>query len=195
MPTGILTDEQLIADSRTAADAIQAQRLLDELFTRYHTRMATWCLRITGDRESAADLAQEVLLKAYRHLDSFEGNSKFSTWIYSIARNHCFNHIRGLRRRPTESRDEVLDVLVDPGSEDVLEKLIRENTQRRVLEVVHSELEELEKQVMILHYAQDLPLDAVTRLLALENASGAKAYIVSAKRKIRRALERARLTC
>jgi len=44
--------------------------------------------------------------------------------------------------------------------------------------------------VFTLHYAEDVPLDAITRLLRLENASGAKAYIVSAKRKLARAAER-----
>ena len=45
-------------------------------------------------------------------------------------------------------------------------------------------------KVMTLHYAEEVPLNAVTRLLNLENSSGAKAYIVSAKRKLSRAIER-----
>jgi hypothetical protein len=51
-------------------------------------------------------------------------------------------------------------------------------------------LTDIESQVFTLHYAEELPLDAITRLLKLENASGAKAYIVSAKRKLARAVER-----
>jgi len=47
-----------------------------------------------------------------------------------------------------------------------------------------------EARVMTLHYAEELPLDAVTQLLKLDNASGAKAYIVSAKRKLARAVSR-----
>ena len=52
------------------------------------------------------------------------------------------------------------------------------------------ESSELEMKVMTLHYADEVPLDAVTRVLNLENASGAKAYIVSARRKLARAAQR-----
>jgi DNA-directed RNA polymerase specialized sigma24 family protein len=49
-------------------------------------------------------------------------------------------------------------------------------------------LEEIEKQVFTLHYGDDVPLKAITRLLGLTNRSGAKAYIVSARRKLSRAV-------
>jgi DNA-directed RNA polymerase specialized sigma24 family protein len=51
-------------------------------------------------------------------------------------------------------------------------------------------LDETERRVMTLHYGEDLTLDAVTRLLGLTNASGAKAYIVSARRKLSGAVRR-----
>ena len=190
MSAGILTDEELLSAYRTGAEPEKSQAYATELFARYHSRVAAWCLRITGDRESAADLAQEVFIKAFRHLDSFEGNSKFSTWIYSIVRNHCFNHLRSMARRPEEAGEEVLGRLPSPEGEDVLARLVRQSSERRALEIVNAELDDTEKTVMVLHYAEEMTLDAVTRLLALENPSGAKAYIVSAKRKIQRALER-----
>ena len=51
-------------------------------------------------------------------------------------------------------------------------------------------LDETERTVMTLHYGEEMPLDAITRTLKLANASGAKAYIVSARRKLNRAIER-----
>jgi hypothetical protein len=54
---------------------------------------------------------------------------------------------------------------------------------------MQSTLSEVETQVMTLHYGEELSLDAVTRALNLNNASGAKAYVVSAKRKLARAME------
>ena len=51
-------------------------------------------------------------------------------------------------------------------------------------------LDETEQAVFTLHYGDDLPLDRITRMLGLQNASGAKAYIVSAKRKLARAAPR-----
>ena len=59
-----------------------------------------------------------------------------------------------------------------------------------VRELIAGELSDVETQVMTLHYVDELPLDQVTRLLSLDNASGAKAYIVSARRKLSAALAR-----
>lgn len=184
-----LSDEELVARYRSQAGSAEGERWLNDLFQRHHARVALWCLRITGDRESAADLAQEVFLKAFRYLDSYRGDSKFSTWLYSITRNHCFNQIKARAAAPEEIGEPVLAEFVDrsPGPDN---RLDREGDARLVRELVESSLTEIESQVFTLHYAEELPLDSITRLLKLENSSGAKAYIVSAKRKLARAVER-----
>ena len=56
-------------------------------------------------------------------------------------------------------------------------------------QLVRESLDETESKVMILHYVHELPLDSITRSLGLTNTSGAKAYIVSARRKLKRAYE------
>ena len=58
---------------------------------------------------------------------------------------------------------------------------------RLVYALLDEALDETEKKVFTLHYGDDLPLDAITRLLGLSNRSGAKAYILRARRKLRRA--------
>ena len=90
------------------ADPREADSLWNELFRRHQGRVALWCLRLTGDREAAADLAQEVFLKAFRYLDSYRGDSKFSTWLYSIARNHCFNEIKSRAAKPEDAGEPML---------------------------------------------------------------------------------------
>src|SRR5258708_4976461 len=182
-------DEELISRYFAQAPSPVAQRSLDELFQRHYGRVALWCLRLTGDRESAADLAQEVFIKVFRSLDSYRGESKFSTWLYSITRNHCYNQIKDRAAAPEQIGDAVLADLVDqsPSQQTHLE---REHGAQVVRELCRESLTELEMKVMTLHYADEVPLDAVTRFLNLENASGAKAYIVSAKRKLSRAIER-----
>ena len=151
--------------------------------------MALWCLRLTGDRESAADLAQEVFLKAFRYLESYRGESKFSTWLYSITRNHCFNEVKARAAKPEDTGEPMLAEIAD-GSPDAHTQLERQDAAQMVRELVRDSLSEVEARVMTLHYAEELPLEAVTRLLKLDNASGAKAYIVSARRKLARAVAR-----
>ena len=75
-------------------------------------------------------------------------------------------------------------------SPDPHEQLERASSAKLFSELVQNSLTEVETQVITLHYVEELPLDAVTRLLKLENSSGAKSYIVSARRKLARAMER-----
>jgi RNA polymerase sigma-70 factor (ECF subfamily) len=184
-----LTDEELIARYQAEAGSAEAKRCLDVLFQRYGQKVALWCLRLAGDRETAADLAQEVFLKAFRSLAGFRGDSKFSTWLYTIARNHCFNEIKS-RTTTHETTSEPALLEVADETPDALAQLERESGTRVLRELIHSSLTDVETQVITLHYVEELPLDSVTRLLNLENTSGAKAYIVSAKRKLARAVER-----
>ena len=185
-----LSDEELVAKFRAEAGSPSADTWINELFQRFHARVAMWCLRFTGDRESASDFAQDIFLKAYRNLNSFRGDAKFSTWLFSIARNHCVNEMKARSARPQETTDALeLDMAQGPG-ESVLSLLEREESLESMRALIGETLDETEVQVMTLHYAEEYSLDAVTRLLGLTNASGAKAYVVSAKRKLGAALTR-----
>ena len=187
-----LLDEELVAKYRSIADASEREQYINELFRRNYARVARWCLRFTDDRESAADLAQEVFAKAYQKLSSFQGQSKFSTWLFVIARNHCLNAVRANTRQATElahdDGEEILLGIADntPNPQSVLEQTASAQLVRKLLTEA---LDETEKIVFTMHYGEDVSLDAITRLLRLENQSGAKAYIVSAKRKLARLVQ------
>lgn len=181
------TDEQLVAAYRLAPGAPSGREAINELFHRYQARVALWCYRATGVRERAADLAQDIFTKAFRNLDSFRGDSKFSTWLYVIARNHCLSEMRSQSARP-ERALEVEDVetaFVDspPIDQQLIERQGAGMLRRWMAEL----LEPDEAKAMLLHYGEDIPLDAITKLLGLTNPSGAKALIVSARRKLHRA--------
>jgi RNA polymerase sigma-70 factor (ECF subfamily) len=182
------SDEELVARSRI--DGLNQSRrdeMLNELFGRYHSRVAAWCLRTTGDRNAAADLAQDVLLKAWRNLDSWNGHSKFSTWMYSIMRNHCINDRAARAVRP-EGASDPLDFDVSDQSSRPDRQAERNSEMRRMNELIGAALDRTEAQVMTLHYGEEMTLDAISRLLSLTNTSGAKAYIVSARRKLKAAV-------
>ena len=183
-----LTDEALLAQAKQRSGA-ERDELVNELFARHYERVARWCFRCTGDRESAADLAQDVFLKAHRHLDSFKGTSRFSTWLYAIVRNESLD-----RLRRTAPQFEPEGALVDVRDEAMpLDELVEASERgERLQQFLSTTLEHVERTVFALHYGQDVPLDAITRLLRLSNASGAKAYIVSARRKLAKATARLR---
>lgn len=185
-----LSDEELIARHRSAAGSVGDDRWVSELFRRHYARVVRWCLRFTGDREEAADLAQEIFVKAYRHLETFQGQAKFSTWLYSIARNECLNTVKARSIRPVETGEELLLDLPDGDNSNPYLAAERASSAQLVRALLEEALDETEKKVFTLHYGEDLPLEAITRLLGLENPSGAKAYIVSARRKLSRSVQR-----
>jgi RNA polymerase sigma-70 factor (ECF subfamily) len=186
------SDEELIARFRSCTPA-DRRRVADELFSRHYERVARWCFRFAGDRDTAADLAQEVFVKAYRNLDSFQGAARFSTWLYSVMRNECLNRVSRERGPAFEDIDEVASTAAQAaGYDDPLAAVERESAARQVRDLLNRTLDDTERRVFTLHYGEGIPLDGITRLLRLENASGAKAYIVSAKRKLSRAVDRLR---
>lgn len=182
------TDEELLSQARTIADESLRREYLDQLFSRYHTRVGLWCLRITGDRNAAADLAQEILVKAYQALGLFRGDAKFSTWLYSITRNHCLNDAQRRAARGEKTTESIEDDL--PAPDHFESRVEQKEKMEQMRKLLHENLEEVEHHVMVLHYGEEMTLEAITRLLGLNNPSGAKAYIVSARRKLKTALER-----
>jgi len=186
-----LSDEALITRYQAEADKSLAEQYVNELFRRHHIKIARWCFSVTGDRDSAADLAQEICVKAYKNLSHFKGQSKFTTWLYSITRNHCLNAVRSRAAAPAIDSDEtIVDTLPDLASENPQAAAERKQLAGIARQFVNEALDETERVVFTLHYAEELPLDAITRMLKLENASGAKAYLVSAKRKLERVVKR-----
>ena len=90
-----------------------------ELITRYQNKIYRLAKHITQNDEDAEDVLQEAFLKAYEHLDGFQGNSKFYTWIVRIAVNES---LMKLRKRKGD-RTVPLDEPVDTGEEMVTREI------------------------------------------------------------------------
>jgi RNA polymerase sigma-70 factor, ECF subfamily len=185
-----LSDEELIAQYRLAPSSERSRSFLEELFRRHQTRVAAWCYRMTGDRTRAADLAQDVFIKAYANLDTFRSDSKFTTWLYVIARNRWRDDLRARDARPREAPQEAGADLEPATVNDALAALDARDARTVVQQLMNEVLDDREKQVMTLHYGHGMTLDAITAGLGLTNASGAKAYVVNARRKLKAAVER-----
>ena len=102
------------------------------------------------------------------------------------------DELRSRAVRPGEIGDFVLEQVIDSNLEPVSQTLERDESARTLRQLIQDALDETEAKVMTLHYVDELPLDSITRLLGLENASGAKAYVVSARRKLQRIVSRRR---
>jgi RNA polymerase sigma-70 factor (ECF subfamily) len=179
-----LSDEDVIAAYGNPSSRNQAA---DELFRRHQPRISRWCYRFLRDREQALDVSQDVLLRAYRHLDHYRGDCRFSTWLYVITRNVCMTVLQKRVNEPSwiyrTEMPEIPDLAASAVHSDLEHRQLRNRQWSHILET----LDQTEARVMMLHYGEELPLQSVTRMLGLTNKSGAKAFIVSARRKLAKA--------
>ncbi len=95
------TDADLVKRAQRAGrDDYGAFELLVD---RYQHRVLANCRYLSGSRDEAEDMSQEVFVKAFFALSRFEGRSSFHTWLWRIKINHCLNHLRRVRReRPVD---------------------------------------------------------------------------------------------
>lgn len=187
-----LTDEEVMSvlcDPSVTRGDILGESLFGELFRRYHVRVTSWCFRFTRNRSRALDLTQEVFFRAYRHRHGFRGDSRFSTWFYAIARNHCLSSIRK-NADPADAGENVPVRLRDLSTIPPDIAIERKQRHQEMWRMIGAALDPTEARVMALHYGFELPLAAITRELALTNPSGAKAYLVNARRKLNRVIQR-----
>lgn len=89
--------EDLDLVARARRGKVEAYNLL---VSRWEKRIFNYLLRLVGNREDALDLSQEVFLKAYQHLGRLEEASRFAPWLFRIAHNEAFSHLRG--RKPMD---------------------------------------------------------------------------------------------
>ncbi|MBD3237482.1 MAG: sigma-70 family RNA polymerase sigma factor, partial [Candidatus Eisenbacteria bacterium] len=113
-------DSELLALARSAPESLPAKRAASELLARYQQRVYAWCVRHVRDHDQALDLAQEVLISAYRNLASFESRARFSSWLFAIARNRCLSALRRPRLLYEEERDPDQLCGETPGPEEAL---------------------------------------------------------------------------
>src|SRR5664279_5932642 len=90
-----------------------------ELVRRYEGKIFRLAQHVTQNREDAEDVLQETFLKSYEHLDQFQGNSKFYTWIVRIAVNQA---LMKLRKRKSD-RSVSLDEGIDTGEDTVVREI------------------------------------------------------------------------
>ncbi len=98
------TDWELIQAFQKGDDSV-----FEPLIKRYQERLFNTVLGLIGNHHEAEDLFQDVLVKIYKKLGDFRGDSRFFTWLYRISVNTTWDYLRKKRRRPTFSLEAALE--------------------------------------------------------------------------------------
>lgn len=178
-------DEELLRIVRTEADSARRREAAVELVCRYRDAVYLWCYRYTHDADRARDLAQDVLTTVWQKIDGFEGRAKFSTWIYSVTRNRCIDASR--RASLWSDEGEIPDVEDPSPAPDVA--FDQAQDEDWLLRTIRTVLEPDEQRAIWLRCIEHMGIDEITRIMHLENVSGARAVLQRARNKLRAAVE------
>lgn len=167
----------------------------EELMDIYFKRIYNIAYRMAGNADDASDMTQEAMLKLYRNIKSFGGNSRFSTWVYRVATNTCLDELKKIRRHTSYSIDSELET--DDGSiafeiEDSAPTPEQRAEQRELKELVKNAVLRLgdeHKTVIILRDIQGLSYDEIARVLGCSEGT-VKSRISRGRAKLKSVLEK-----
>ncbi|MDO4740748.1 MAG: sigma-70 family RNA polymerase sigma factor [Eubacteriales bacterium] len=157
----------------------------EQLMRRHEGRMYSVALRMCGNREDAQDCVQEAMLRIYRALDRFKGQSSFSTWIYRITMNTCLDELRRRKVRASTSLDTLLENGWSPTDEtDTPEHRTIEAERRKALSGAIQSLPEDMRSAIVLREMQGLSYEEISDVLAV-NVGTIKSRISRGREKLR----------
>jgi RNA polymerase sigma-70 factor (ECF subfamily) len=92
------------------------------LFERHHGRLYNYCLRLTGNAETSRDLVQEVFFRILKYRETYRDDGSFLPWFYRLARNACYDHLRGSGREVPADVEAMEEVDPGPAPSDEAER-------------------------------------------------------------------------
>ena len=155
--------------------------LYEYFLNTYGQQVFTLIVRIVSNQEDAEELTQDTFLKAFRHLESFKGNSSFSTWIYSIAYHTAISSARKKKYDTFAMDDTLLANLSDQQVDEALDDESEERIAR--LNAALKRLDIEERALIGLYYYEEKPMSEVALILGLTE-SNAKVKLHRTRKKI-----------
>ncbi len=141
------------------------------LVESFQTRIYSFCYQFFRDRDVATEMAQETFLRAYKYIKKYDPNKKFSTWIYSIAKNICIDEKRKRDRSRTVPIDDVnpTSFQIDQQGQHLKDpsQISLHLEDRMLLEAAIAKLPDKYRAAIILCYFQELPYQEIADILGL----------------------------
>lgn len=143
------------------------QLAFGELVTRYQAAVYNMAYRMLGDPTEAEDAAQEVFVRAWNQLHTFQLDRRFSTWLLSIASHYSIDLLR--RRKPQAPLDDV--ALYVQSDDPEPEELALKSEQSAMVRQLLNTLPDKYRSVTVLRYYNDLSYDEIARVTGLTESA------------------------
>jgi len=173
----------------TTNDQVYINKILDGdanafavLVDRYKDLVYTLAMRMVKNKEEAEEVSQDTFIKAYKSLNRFKGDSKFSTWIYRVAYNTCLDRLKkNKRQQQTVTIDEYTEhqVKTIDNALDRIETQEKQQAIKDCLELLPSE----DSFLLTLYYFEELSLDEISKIVGLK-PNNVKVKIFRSRKKL-----------
>ncbi len=144
------------------------QNAFAELVNRYQAYVFTLTLRMIKSREDAEEVAQDVFVKAYRSLADFRGESKFSTWLYTITNTTCITFLRKKKLDVHSLDNEKVFEVADSKDSGFRANLVEQKSRVNMVNEAIAMLSPDDAEIITLFYKAEQNLEEISRILRLE---------------------------
>src|SRR5256714_6580833 len=163
-----LEGQQIVAARRDEPGAF------DALVRRHQGPLFNFCLRMLGQPDDAADVAQETFVQLFSHLGRLDEQEPLAPWLFRVARNRCIDVIRRRRTVPLELPDESGEgnLALEPADEEPLPDEMAERADlQRLLSAAIAELPPAYAEVVALRYAGDRSFAEIALILDVDEGA------------------------
>jgi RNA polymerase sigma-70 factor (ECF subfamily) len=183
-------DEHLLVAAAQAGD----QKAFEELVNRYEKKIFRLTMNVTRNKEDAEDAMQDAFMKAYSHLNTFEGGSRFYTWLVRIAANEALMRLRKRRANqfsldePIEGDDEIIPRDIEDWGPSP-EQRYAQSEMHEILNTVIDQLSPEFRVVFVLRDVEGLSTEETASTLGISVAA-VKSRLLRARLRLRQKLDR-----
>jgi RNA polymerase sigma-70 factor (ECF subfamily) len=158
-----------LGDNEIISRVLQGeQNAYAELVSRYQSYVFTLILRMVKSREDAEEIAQDVFVKAYRSLADFRGESKFSTWLYTITNTTSITFLRKKKLEVHSLDNEKVFEVADSKDSGFRANLIEQKSRVNMVNEAIAMLGPDDAEIITLFYKAEQNLEEISRILRLE---------------------------
>ena len=166
----------------------------ETLVHRHQTSILNLIYRFVGDRTQAKDLAQEVFIRVWQSAKNYKPKAKFTTWLYRITANLCFNELKSARRRKwfsfnraDEDGEHTIEEILSDGAPSAEDILLENERSRQISDALQS-LPDNQRMAMVLKRYDDLSYVEIAQIVGC-SVSAVESLLVRAKRTLQKKLK------
>ncbi|MBN2350827.1 MAG: RNA polymerase sigma factor [Bacteroidales bacterium] len=171
----MVSDEQLVNEYLSGNN-----NSLGKIYTRYFKKVYYKCFSFTKNTDEAYDMAQDILMKVFKNIHSFRGQSRFSTWLYAVTSNHCIAYTsknKNLHMEEIGSHHQLYDDYMD------MEERTLSEQKELIIDTLLNEISDSDKRMLTKKYQENYSIKQLQDEFNL-SASAVKMRLQRARQRI-----------